>query len=207
MSHEALIGVAAVVAAGAITPGPNNAAVMSATMRDGVAGAVAAIIGVIAGSLALLLLAWAGVGALAARHPSVSTAIGIAGCAYLAYVGIRMLLAGVADARPAGASGAFGLPAGFAGLFTFQLLNPKAWTLTLAAIAAAEADGRSMAALSQLAVLFIAIPAICLAAWSLLGAALTKLLADRRRRSPFDRAMGILLIASAALLLREVVHA
>ena len=57
---DALIGVAGIVLAAAITPGPNNFVVMDAATRHGLAGAVPAIVGVLLGSAALITVVLAG---------------------------------------------------------------------------------------------------------------------------------------------------
>lgn len=193
-----LIGAAGTVAVGAITPGPNNFAVMTAAARAGFSGAVPAIAGVVLGSLALLVLADIGTGAMLAARPRLMAALSITGCAYLTYIGVRMFAGsfGAGDAR----RDTHAYPTGTFGLFAFQFVNPKAWVLTLTVVSTARIDAASAAAILPLAAIFAVIPAICLALWSALGAVMSRLLSRQSRANWFDRAMGSLLIASAVML-------
>ncbi len=74
-------------------PGPGNLALITSTGKGGVAGGLAATMGVIAGDQVLMWAAVAGVATLLATYPAAFHAVQWIGAAYLAYLGIRMLLA------------------------------------------------------------------------------------------------------------------
>ena len=74
-------------------PGPGNLALITSTGKGGLAGGVAATMGVIAGDQVLMWLAVAGVATLLATHPNAFHAVQWLGAAYLAWLGARMLLA------------------------------------------------------------------------------------------------------------------
>lgn len=194
-----LEAVAAIVAVGAITPGPNNLVVMRAAARGGFPAALPAMAGVVLGSLALLAAAVAGVSALIEAVPHARGVLTLGGCLYLAWLGASLALRGTAAPEDTGAAP---LPAGALGLFAFQFLNPKGWVMTLTAVSAADAGG-VLATFGRLLPLFAFIPAVCLGAWCSLGAALTRTWRRPRVRAWFDRGMGGLLVASALLLLLE----
>ncbi len=94
------------------------------------------------------------------------------------------------------------LPAGTAGLFGFQFVNPKSWILVLTVAAAAPAEGGPLAQFARLAPLFAVIPAAALLLWAALGVA-AKGLAGGRGGAWLDRALGGLLVVSALALLTE----
>lgn len=79
-------------------PGPGNLAIITSTSKGRVLGGLAATFGVIAGDQVLMWLAVAGVAALLAAHPSVFAVVQYAGAAYLAYLGVKMILAKPGDA-------------------------------------------------------------------------------------------------------------
>ncbi len=79
-------------------PGPGNLALITSTGKGGVAGGLAATAGVIAGDQVLMWLAVAGVAALLAAYPAAFHAVQWIGAAYLAWLGLRMLLAKPGDA-------------------------------------------------------------------------------------------------------------
>ena len=193
---DALIGTAGLVIAATLTPGPNNLVVMRAAARAGFAAVLPAIAGIVLGSLALLALMVAGAGAVFEAEPRVQAALAVAGCLYLVFLGARLLAGGAGD-QPSEEA----LPAGVAGLFAFQFLNPKSWVLVLTATAAAPAGAGALATFVQLAVLFVVISTLCLLLWSAFGRALARHLQRRPLRVALDRTLGALLIVSALLLL------
>ncbi|MCQ9422085.1 LysE family transporter [Pseudomonas sp. LJDD11] len=73
-------------------PGPGNFALITATGKGGVKAGLAATCGVILGDQVLLWLAVAGVATLLAAYPAAFHVVQWAGAAYLAYLGLRMLL-------------------------------------------------------------------------------------------------------------------
>lgn len=201
---ELLLSVAALVGVGAITPGPNNFAVMGVAARSGFAGARRAIAGVVSGSLALFALAVAGASTLLDGNPALRMSLCIAGCAYLGYLGARLAMAS-GNAAQADDRERAGARTDAFGLFAFQFLNPKSWTLVLAAAAAAQGTADRIVDWVYLAAIFVVIPAACLMLWALFGISLSAHLRRPRFRARFDRAMGCTLIASAVLLLVESV--
>ena len=74
-------------------PGPGNLALITSTGKGGVRGGLGATLGVIAGDQVLMWLAVAGVAALLAAWPPAFYAVQWLGAAYLAWLGLRMILA------------------------------------------------------------------------------------------------------------------
>ena len=81
-----------------LIPGPGNLALITSTSKGGIAGGLAATLGVIAGDQVLMWLAVAGVAALINAYPTAFHAVQWLGAAYLAWLGLRMLLAKPGDA-------------------------------------------------------------------------------------------------------------
>lgn len=103
-------------------PGPGNLALITSTSKGGIAGGLAATLGVIAGDQVLMWAAVAGVAALLVAYPAAFSAVQWLGAAYLAWLGFRMLVAKPGDAPVLNIE-----PRHYfkqAGLIT--LLNPKA---------------------------------------------------------------------------------
>ncbi|MBI5257591.1 MAG: LysE family transporter [Burkholderiales bacterium] len=103
-------------------PGPGNLALITSTSKGGLLGGLAATLGVIAGDQVLMWLAVAGVATLLAAWPLVFGAVQWLGAAYLAWLGLRMLLARPGDAP------VITIRAGqyFRQAMAITLLNPKA---------------------------------------------------------------------------------
>ena len=79
-------------------PGPGNLALITSTGKGGVRGGLAATLGLIAGDQVLMWLAVAGVAALLAAYPPAFRGVQWLGAGYLAWLGLRMLLARPGDA-------------------------------------------------------------------------------------------------------------
>ena len=79
-------------------PGPGNLAIITSTTKGRIAGGLAATAGVIAGDQVLMWLAVAGVATLLTSNTSLFTLVQYAGAIYLAYLGVRMILAKAGDA-------------------------------------------------------------------------------------------------------------
>lgn len=74
-------------------PGPGTFALLTSTGKGGFRAGAAATAGLIIGDQVLLWLAVAGVAALLAAHPHVFNLVRYAGAAYLAWIGLKLLLA------------------------------------------------------------------------------------------------------------------
>ncbi|MCU0929720.1 MAG: LysE family translocator, partial [Burkholderiaceae bacterium] len=104
-------------------PGPGTFALLTSTGKGGFRAGAAATAGLIAGDQVLLWLAVAGVAALLAAHPAAFRAVQAAGAVYLAWIGLRLLLARAAG----GVSPVRIEPRHYARqAFFITLLNPKA---------------------------------------------------------------------------------
>jgi leucine efflux protein len=79
-------------------PGPGNLALITSTSKGGIRGGLAATLGVITGDQVLMWLAVAGVAALLATYPTAFKIVQFAGAAYLAFLGVKMLIAKPGDA-------------------------------------------------------------------------------------------------------------
>ena len=103
-------------------PGPGNLAIISSTAQGRVRGGLASTFGIIAGDQILMWCAVAGVAALLKAYSAAFAAAQWLGAAYLAYLGVRLLLA-----KP-GQGAVLTLKPGhfFKQSFFITLLNPKA---------------------------------------------------------------------------------
>ena len=81
-----------------LIPGPGNLALITSTSKGGIAGGLGATFGVMAGDQVLLWAAVAGVSALLAAYPAAFHVVQWVGAAYLAWLGLKMLLAKPGDA-------------------------------------------------------------------------------------------------------------
>ena len=197
-----MIAAAGILLVAAITPGPNNFVALAAGARVGLFGALPVMAGIVLGTLALVTLVMFGAGAAFAAVPRLRLAIAAAGCAYLSWLGLRLMTGRIHSGIHPGRGGAFrasGLPDRAAGLFVFQFLNPKSWATVLTVTAALPAAAGTWRFWVLMA-LFVLIPAACLIAWTMFGSALTAPLGQPGGAALLQRVMGALLIVSAVLM-------
>jgi threonine/homoserine/homoserine lactone efflux protein len=186
--------------AAAITPGPNNLVMLQIGREHGMRAAFAPATGVVLGGLAMLLAVHAGVAAVFAAHPLLRPLVAGSGAILVAWLGLRLVWSSRACA-PARAESPAATAGGVAGMILFQFANPKAWLLVLTVTATAAGVHTAAVSLTTLLLLFIVVPYGCLALWAGGGSLAARLLHDGKARARFDRANGILLAASALLIL------
>jgi leucine efflux protein len=79
-------------------PGVGNLTIITSTSKGGIAGGIAATFGVIVADQVLMWLAVAGVAAILTANPALFGFVQYAGAIYLAWLGLRMIIARPGDA-------------------------------------------------------------------------------------------------------------
>ena len=137
-----------------LTPGPDMLFVIAQTLRGGAAGGWAAAFGIFAGALGHVALAALGLAALLAASPGLFLAARVMGAAYLIWLGVSALRAGL---RPGGETAPLpdvgarqGLGAAFRQGVVTNLLNPKVALFFLAFLPQFVAPDRAPAWLQML---------------------------------------------------------
>ncbi|MFI5447850.1 LysE family transporter [Polaromonas sp. UC242_47] len=176
-----------------LIPGPGNLALITSTGKGGLAGGMGATLGVIAGDQLLLWAAVAGVSALMAAYPTAFHAVQWLGAAYLAFLGIKMLLAKPGDApllqiKPHHY---------FRQAMLITLLNPKAIVFYMAFFPL-FVDPAHHQGLKTFAVMAATIASLTFL-YGLIAVLLTYYLAERIRANPkistaLEKAAGVFLI-------------
>jgi leucine efflux protein len=174
-------------------PGPGTFTLLTATGKGGFRAGAAATFGVIAGDQVLLWLAVAGVAALLAAYPAVFKAVQYLGAAYLAWLGLRLLVAKeggapVIDLKP----GRY-----FRQAALITLLNPKAIVFYMAffPLFIDPAAHRGAITFGAMAVTIAAITLVyCLLLCAFANAVAAKVRAHRRIARLLERAAGVFLI-------------
>ncbi len=178
--------------AATITPGPNNVMVMASGMNFGYWRTVPHMLGISIGFPLMLVAVGAGLGAVLQSHPEVQRALTYIGAAYLLWLAWKIA---VAAAPVAGAT--VGHPLNFFQAAAFQWVNPKAWMMSLGAVAAfTSADRDFVLDLTVIAIAFASVVYPCVSIWTLFGGAIGRLLRDPRLRTVFNVSIALLLVAS-----------
>jgi threonine/homoserine/homoserine lactone efflux protein len=171
-----------------ITPGPSMLLALDHGVRHGPRRAVATALGNVAATALQAGVSLAGLGVLIVRSAAIFAALRYAGAAYLAWCGLRMILA--RDADPGAAPGR---PR--RGLFLQALLvtlgNPKAVVFFTALypqfIGATLTPGRAAFMLGATLIITF----LCMMTYAAAGDRLRALLARRRARRAMNAAFGL----------------
>jgi threonine/homoserine/homoserine lactone efflux protein len=197
--HDLLLFIAAGLLLN-ITPGPDLLLIIGRATAQGVRAGVAAALGIAAGCLVHTAAVALGVAALLATSSVAFEVIKWAGAAYLAYLGLRLLLSRAAADAPMTATPPATARAIFWQGFVTNVLNPKVALFFLALLpqfVAPEATAKPLA-LAVLGVLFAlnSLLVIVPVAW-LAGRAGHRLRSAGRAQRWLDRALGALFIGLA----------
>ena len=187
-----------------LIPGPGNLALITSTGKGGLAGGMAATLGLIAGDQVLMWLAVAGVAALLAAYPAAFHAVQWVGAAYLAWLGLRMLRSKGGFKLP-DADSAASVTAGesrriFFKSFLVAVTNPKGYIFCSALLpqfidpAAAQAPQYLIIAL-----IFAGLDTLVMLGYAFVGARAIRVLTASATRW-IDRACGGMLLALAGSL-------
>lgn len=177
-----------------LIPGPGNLALITSTSKGGIRGGLAATFGVILGDQALMWAAVAGVSAVLAAYPAAFKAVQWLGAAYLAWLGLKMLLA-----KPGAAPILNIRPSHFLRqALTITLLNPKAIVFYMAffPLFVDPARHQGVITFGAMAVTIAALTFL----YGLTSTLLTHFLAERIRANPrisatLEKLAGTFLIA------------
>ncbi len=196
MQPEQLLPLIGFIIAMVATPGPNNLMLMAAGANFGFRRSLPHLLGISAGCQILLLAIALGLGKLFETYPQVVTVLRAAGSLFLLYMAWQLL-------RPAAGLGQSGAavakevrPLTFWQAALFQWINPKAWMMTITAVATFANPAQFVVSTLIIGMLFLVLGFPLISAWNVGGAALKHWLQQGRRLVRFNRVMAVLLIGS-----------
>ena len=191
----------ATMAVFAVTPGPANLFAIATGLQRGPRAGLIGVAGMNAATLVWFCAAGLGLFALIKAAPEAFHWLGLASAAYIAWLGVQSLWAGLRDrvksldaAKPGAAKRAF------SDGFLVQIANPKAvifFTAVLPPFLTTDRDvGPQLAAFAAAT---LVADGIAMSAYALAGGALSARFQSASFRRGFAIAVGVLLVASAAL--------
>jgi threonine/homoserine/homoserine lactone efflux protein len=181
-----------------ITPGPNNLMLMLAGTRFGFAQTVPHQLGVTCGTVLIICITCAGLGTLMMGHPFAVDCMSVACALYLLWMAVRLLGADAPAAAARRNPAIQSRPMRLHEAVLFQFVNPKVWTMAVAAASIAARFPFSPAiTMSVVALTTAAVNSPCIALWAACGKMLRRRLDNARTRRIFDGSMALLVAATA----------
>jgi threonine/homoserine/homoserine lactone efflux protein len=179
---------------GSFSPGPNNAVLWASGISFGFRRTVPHVVGGALGVGGLVVGVAAGIGAILEAVPAAALILKMAGSGYLLCVAWRV--AGSGAIAQAGAAH----PLGVWQAAVFQWLNPKAWVFAIALAGTFLHEDIAAAGIVLLAGIVMVVVAMSFTIWAAAGAALSRFVADERRRRVVSLLLAGLIVASVVLL-------
>jgi threonine/homoserine/homoserine lactone efflux protein len=198
MTVEALLALATFAFVTSFTPGPSNLMLLASGATFGFLRTIPQVLGITVGFTTLLIGVGLGLGALLTAFPILHIGLKVAGGAYLLYLAWR-----IAQSRRMSADeDQKGRPLTFLESAAFQWINPKAWVVALATMAAYTNPAAPFLSMALISLLFAVVNLPTVSLWAGFGSALRGFLADAGRLKWFNITMGVLLAATLWPMLR-----
>ena len=178
------------------TPGPNNAMLTASGMKFGYLRTLPHIIGIPLGHFIQIILVCYGLGNVFIKFPQIQFYMKFLCFVYLLYLSWKMLGSISVTKKETGR------PLKFYEASLFQFINPKAWTVAIAAVSGFfPTDENFFVATMFLAVTapFVCIPSISL--WALFGNSLRIFVSNTKTKKIIEYILAILLILTGVFIL------
>ena len=172
------------------TPGPNNLMLLASGANFGYRRTIPHILGIAAGVAVMNLLVGLGLARAFDLFPALHTILTALSVTYLLWLAWK-----IANAAPPEHGAAKGRPMTSLQAALFQWVNPKAWTMVLAAITL-YAPGRDLPAIGLVIATFAVISLPVISLWAAAGQKARRLLDKPARIRAFNWTMAGLLVLS-----------
>ena len=180
----------------AITPGPNNIILSTNAVNYGFKETIPLMMGVFFGFLSVLTLCLLGIGELYKSFPAIAMIVKIVAACFLVYLSFRIFTSSsFSDEKN---SKKFS----FKDIYFFQIINPKAVTVSMSSSAIFIQNKFSYQIEFILIFLcFVISTSTSAIAWAAIGHSFRKYLDDKKKIVIFNRIMAILLLMSISFII------
>ena len=181
-----------------VTPGPNNAMVLTSGIKFGYLKTVPHMSGITIGHVLQTVLVCIGLGKIFQLFPEIQNILKIICVIYLLYLGYKII-------------GSFSKikednsrPLKFYEAALFQLVNPKAWTIsTMVASGFLPKDEKLITAILFISITALIICPISISVWAVFGSGIRNLVKSSKKKSVVEYFLAILLLITAILIVIE----
>ena len=178
-----------------VTPGPNNAMVLASGLKFGFLKTIPHMSGITIGHIVQLILVCFGLGKIFQIFPQIQNILKILCAIYLLYLGYKII-------------GSFNKikeddskPLKFYEAALFQIINPKAWTIsTMAASGFLPKEGNLIISIFFIAIVALIICPISISPWAAFGSAIRNFVKNKRIKALIEYFLAFLLLITAILI-------
>ena len=178
-----------------VTPGPNNAMVLASGLKFGFLKTIPHMSGITVGHISQLILVCLGLGKIFQIFPQLQNILKIFCAIYLLYLGYKII-------------GSFSKikeddsrPLKFHEAALFQIVNPKAWTISsMAASGFLPKDGNLIISIFFIALVALVICPLSISPWAGFGSAIRNLIKNNKIKALIEYFLAFLLLITAILI-------
>ena len=178
-----------------VTPGPNNAMVLTSGVKFGFSKTIPHMSGITIGHVCQTVVVCLGLGKIFQMFPNIQNALKIICGLYLLYLGYK-IIGSFSKIEEDGSR-----PLKFYEASLFQLVNPKAWTISTMVASGFLPNDEKL----TISILFISITAliICplsISVWAAFGTGIRNLVKNNKKKAIVEYFLAILLLITAIMI-------
>ena len=181
-----------------VTPGPNNAMVLTSGLKFGFFKSIPHMSGITIGHVLQLILVCFGLGKIFQIFPQLQNILKILCSLYLLYLGYKIIGSFSKikqdDARPLK----------FYEAALFQIINPKAWTISsMAASSFLPKDGNLVSSVIFISFIALIICPLSISPWAAFGSAIRNIVKNNKIKALIEYFLAILLLIPAIIIVLQ----
>ena len=181
-----------------VTPGPNNAMVLTSGIKFGFLKTIPHMSGITVGHVLQTIVVCLGLGKIFQMFPEIQDMLKLICALYLLYLGYKII-------------GSFGKinndgsrPLKFYEASLFQLVNPKAWTIsTMVASGFLPKDERLIISILFISITALIICPLSISVWAAFGSGIRNLFKNNKKKAFVEYFLAILLLITAIMIVIE----
>ena len=178
-----------------VTPGPNNAMVLTSGLKFGFTKTIPHMSGITIGHITQLILVCFGLGKIFQIFPQIQNVLKILCALYLLYLGYK-IVGSFSKIKEDNAR-----PLKFHEAALFQIVNPKAWTISsMAASGFLPKDGNLIISIFYIATVALIICPLSISPWAAFGSAIRNLVKNNKIKALIEYFLAFLLLITAVLI-------
>ncbi len=178
-----------------VTPGPNNAMVLASGLKFGFLKSIPHMTGITIGHVTQLILVCLGLGKIFQIFPELQNILKILCAIYLIYLGYKIIgsFSKIKDDDSR--------PLKFYEAALFQIVNPKAWTISsMAASGFLPKDGNLIISILFISCIALIICPISISPWAAFGSGIKNLVKNNKIKVIIEFFLAFLLLTTAILI-------
>ena len=182
-----------------VTPGPNNSMVLASSLKFGFKKSIPVILGITIGHIIQLIIVCLGFGVIFKTYPEIQFVLKILCAAYMLYLSFKIIgsFSEVAASKLK--------PVRFYEAALFQIINPKAWTISsMAASGFISTEINLFSSILVIASVALLVCPVSISPWAAFGAAIRKFVKDRKVKIIIEFLLATLLVLTAILIVIQL---